>query len=115
METYVPISHDRCQLWIIYQAFVVEFFLVMVNALLIIRGASISSTSSSFLVLTDGKQVSAIWRYNRLIVMALSGLVLVEVGFMIRSAFVIAPDTTMNELCLFRETPQAAALFGYCF
>jgi hypothetical protein len=88
---------------------------VMVNALLIMRGASISSTSSSFLALTDGKQVSAIWRHNRIIVIVLSMLVFVEVVFMVHSASVIAPDTTMNELCLFRETPHTAALFGYYF
>jgi hypothetical protein len=41
METYKPINRATCERWISYQAVAVETFLVAVDTLLILRGASI--------------------------------------------------------------------------
>jgi hypothetical protein len=55
------------------------------------------------------------WSRSRLILGVLVILVVLEVCAMALSASVIAPDPDMNELCLFRTTPRAVALFGYFF
>ncbi|KAJ8586366.1 hypothetical protein M405DRAFT_935433 [Rhizopogon salebrosus TDB-379] len=93
METYKPINRATCERWISYQAVAVEAFLVAVDSLLILR-------------------VYAIWSRSRRVLGVLGTLVILEACSMAVSASIIVPDSAMNELCLFRKTPRAAAYFG---
>lgn len=112
MESYEPIDRSTCQNWIFYQAIAVQVFLICMEGLLILRGTVISSPRPHSL---RRKQVYAMWSRSRRVLCLLVILVLLETSSMILSAIVIAPDPTINELCLFEKTPPASALFGYFY